>query len=585
MRGPPGPRQPAGRSCGASACRPGWPGARPGPWPRRSSGDPERELGRFERALTRSIDDVVQIREQVTAALSEEDGAIFHAHLMMLEDRGLREKVRARIAGGEGACQAVAAAARGYIEAFLKLDDPYLRERAADVRDVAQRLLQHLREESAGTAGPEFREPTVVVAQDLVPSQFVRLIQPNLAGVALLKGGRNSHTAILCRSAGIPAVVGLESRLPHVEPGQPVILDGNAGLVYLSPPPAVAQEYDRLIEDGGRLRAEILSHLGEPPVTRDGARVGLAGNAALLSDIPRILEAGGEGVGLYRTEFPFLIRPTFPDEDEQVEIYGRILAALGGRPGTLRTLDVGGDKSLPYLPMPREENPHLGWRSIRVSLELEEPFRIQLRALLRASLLGPLRIVFPMISTVEEMARARDILEEERRALAGRGIEVPAVPVGAMIEVPSAALSVDRLAPVADFFSIGTNDLVQYLLAVDRANRRVAHLYEPLHPTVIEVIAQVVEACRRLDRPVSVCGEMASRALGAAALLAVGVRELSLSPGTLPRVRRLVQTCDLGRLRALAPGLRSASGAGEVRSLLVGELASQGVPEALWSTD
>lgn len=543
--------------------------------------DPETELARFEEALTRSIADVEGLRDQVTRALSPEEGAIFHAHLLMLEDRGLQEKVRARIRAGAGASQALVGVARDYIEAFVRLEDPYLQERAADVRDIAQRLLRHLRRETGADARPELREPSVVVAQDLTPSQFVHLIQPNVVGVALVRGGRNSHTAILCRSAGIPAVVGLSAELPHVAPGQTVILDGTAGIVHLDPSSAVLQEYDRLVEDSHRLNEELLSHLDEPPITRDGRRIALLGNAALLSDIPKILEAGGEGVGLYRTEFPFLIRSSFPDEDEQVEIYGKILAALDGAVATLRTLDVGGDKSLPYLSLPREDNPHLGWRSIRVSLELEEPFRIQIRALLRASLLGPVRVVFPMISTVEELARAREILEEERAGLAARGIAVPALPVGAMVEVPSAALAVERLAPLADFFSVGTNDLVQYLLAVDRANRRVAHLYEPLHPTVLDLVGRVAETAHRLGRPIGVCGEMASRPFGAAALIAVGIRELSVSPGALPRVRRLVQTVDVGRLERLGATLRTASGAAEVRRHLAAELAAQGVPTPL----
>lgn len=589
----PAPRSPFARGLAAS------PGvARGAAWhpredpgidvPEEDSEDPPIvELARFEAALRRSIDDVVHLRDQVSRTLSEEDGAIFHAHLMMLEDRGIQDKIRARIAEGITAAGAVAGVARSYVEAFLRLDDPYLQERAADVRDVAQRLIHHVREIGAGGAGGaiEFREPTVVVAQDLTPSQFVRLMQPHLAGVALAQGGQNAHTTILCRSAGIPAVVGLGAELPQPTPGEPVILDGNAGILYLSPAESVAREYDRLARDSARLDAEILSHVAEPAVTRDGLAVRLQGNAALLSDIPKILEAGGEGVGLYRTEFPFLIRSTFPDEEEQLEIYQKILGALGGRPATLRTLDVGGDKNLPYLNLPREENPHLGWRSIRLSLELEEPFRIQLRALLRASLAAPVRIVFPMISTVGELRRARAILEEERESLAARGMDVPSVPVGAMIEVPSAALCVDRLADYADFFSVGTNDLVQYLLAVDRANRRVAHLYDPLHPAVLDVVAGVVEAARERGRGVSVCGEMAGRPLGAAALLAVGVEELSLSPGALARVRRLVQLVDARRLRALAPSLRRETGAAEVREHLRAELRAQQVPEDFCGPD
>jgi phosphotransferase system enzyme I (PtsP) len=551
--------------------------------PDNDKGPPEVELKRFEGALEQSIEEVVILREHVTRSLSEEDGAIFHAHLLMLEDRGLQEKVKAHIRAGAGAPQAISMVARGYIDAFLALEDPYLRERAIDARDVAQRLLGHLQEAGAAEHAPKFREPTVVIAPDLTPSEFVRLYQPNLVGVAVGRGGANSHTAILCRSAGIPAVVGLGLDIPRVAPGELVILDGNTGILYVSPSERVTREYARLEEDSRLLSEEFRAHVNEPAVTRDGKTIRLLGNAALVSDIPKILEAGGEGIGLYRTEFPFLIRTSFPDEEEQVSIYAKILDALGDRTATLRTLDVGGDKTLPYLPIPKEENPHLGWRSIRVSLEFDEPFRIQIRALLRASLLGRVRIVLPMISTVEEMRRAREIVDEERRALAGRGIEIPAVPLGAMIEVPSAALALDRIAPWADFFSIGTNDLVQYLLAVDRANRRVAHLYDPLHPTVVDLIAQIVSAARRLNRPIGVCGEMASWVHGAAALLAVGIEELSVGPGALPKIRRLIQTIDLQRLKALAPRLRTAEVAEEVRMLIGGELRDQDLPEQLTS--
>jgi phosphotransferase system enzyme I (PtsP) len=544
---------------------------------------PAEELENYERALSRSMTDIEGLRHQVVHALSKEDGSIFHAHLMILQDRNMQEKVRSKISAGWSAIRAVSTVARNYTDAFLALEDPYIRERAADIRDVAQRLIKHLQEEHPPSDGPEFKEPTVVIAQDLTPSEFVQMLQPNLVGVVLAKGGRNSHTAILCRSSGIPAVVGLDTDLPHLTSGQPVILDGNAGLLYLSPSEQVIQEYQRLTEDAGRLNAELRSHIQESARTRDGLSIRLMGNAALLSDIPRILEGGGEGVGLYRTEFPFLIRSDFPDEEAQVEIYGKILSALDGRPATLRTLDIGGDKNLPYLQIPKEDNPHLGWRSIRVSLEMQDPFRIQLRALLRASLQGPLRIMFPMISTVEELRQCREILEEETRRLVERGIEVRPVSVGAMIEVPSAALAIDRLSPLVDFFSIGTNDLIQYLLAVDRANRKVAHLYEPLHPTVLDVVSGVVSSARSLGRTVSVCGEMASRTLGAAALIAVGVEELSVSPGALLRVRRLIQTVDANRLRALAPQLRTATGAFAVRTLLEEELVTQEVQPSLWS--
>jgi phosphotransferase system enzyme I (PtsP) len=543
---------------------------------------PEERLVRFDEALVQSVKEISAVRDRVRTVLGEEDSGIFHAHLLMLEDRALQEKIRDRIRNGAPAARAVVEVAREYMDAFLQLADPYLRERAADVRDVAQRLLGHLRPGGTPTRPVRFDEPTVVLSVELSPSELVQLFQPNLVGIAVVNGGRNSHAAILCRSAGIPAIMAVEDDVHHLQTGQPCILDGNTGILYLSPEAPVVREYERLAADSSRIEAELRSHVGEPAVSLDGKHIRILGNAAFMSDVPRILEWGGEGVGLYRTEFPFLIRPSFPTEDEQVSAYVRTVRAMAGRVVTFRTLDIGGDKPLPYLPMPVEENPQLGWRALRVGFDLEDIFRTQVRAILRTAEVGPVRILLPMVMAAEDLKRARLMVEEERERLRARGHSIPAVPVGAMIEVPSAAILVDRLAAVGEFFSIGTNDLAQYLLAVDRGNPKVAALYDPLHPAVIEVIGQVVKALKKAKRPVAVCGELAGKVLGAAALLCLGVEELSVSPGSILRIRRLVQTVDVSRLRLLAPSLRSAASATEARDILRQALRGQRVPEVLW---
>ena len=482
----------------------------------------DQGLERFDAALKRAIADVTHLRDKVTASLGEEDGAIFHAHILMLEDRSMQERVRDRIRDGMGAVSAMVTTAHEYIDTFLRLDDPYLRERAEDVRDMAHRVVAHLRGHEASTRGREFSRPTVILAVDLTPSQMAQFIQPNLKGVALTHGGANSHTAILCRSAGIPALVGANADILRTPSGVEAILDGNTGILYISPPPTIVAEYERLAADSAAFDLELRAHAGQPSATLDGVAVRLFGNAALMSDIPRIVEAGAEGIGLYRTEFPFLIRSSFPNEEDQYQAYSRAVERMGGREVTFRTLDIGGDKPLPYLSMGNEENPQLGWRSLRISFDMEEIFREQVRALLRASSHGPIRIMLPMVTGVPDMEHARRIVEEERRQLTARGFELGPSPLGAMIEIPSAAVTIDRLTRVSEFFSIGTNDLAQYLLAVDRGNPKVGHLYDPLHPAVLDMTARVADACRAAGRPLSVCGELAAGGLGAAGTRRLG---------------------------------------------------------------
>jgi len=539
----------------------------------------EEALEHFEEALLKAEEEVKVIHDHVSSALGKEEGAIFHAHLMMLRDEHLRDKVRILIKNGAGPVAAVVRVAHEYIDAFLAIEDPYLRERASDVRDIAHRVVSHLRPEG-GDSETNFDSPVIVVAVDLTPSQASQIIQPNLKGVVLLKGGVNSHTSILCRSAGIPAIAGAGGEVDETLTGSEGIIDGNTGILYIDPSPHIVEEYSRLEDDLRELDEELRAHLNEEVKTLDGEKVNLQGNAALLSDVPRIVEFGAAGIGLYRTEFPFLIRTDLPDEETQYEIYSRAVKGMEGLPITFRTLDIGGDKPLPYMPITHEENPQLGWRSIRISFSMEELFRVQVRALLRASEHGPIRIMFPMVTDPGELKKARLIVEEERERAAIP--EEREIPIGAMMEVPAAVVLIDQLAKYADFFSIGSNDLAQYILAVDRGNAIIGHLYDTMHPAVMRTISTIAEASAKSGTHLGICGELSGKPLGVAALIALGLRDFSATPSALMKIRRLLQCIDAKKLSDLKPLILSASSPDEVRGVVRDLLEKGGVPEMLW---
>jgi len=532
-------------------------------------GDPETEWRTLEHALAAAAADVRRSRASVAGRAGGPDAAIFDAHLLFLEDEALlapaREQVRRHgVPAARAWADAVAAAAIGWDA----LDDPYQRARAADLRAVGDQVLGHLLGEKPGL---DATSEAIVVAPDLTPAQTAALDPKTVRGIACAFGGPTAHSAILARSLGIPAVVGAGTGLLAVEDGTPLVLDGEAGTVTVDPPPgAVATARERRAAWAAGL-AEAAVKACLPAVSRDGVDVFVAANIAGPQDVPAALAAGADGVGLLRTEFLFVDADHLPGEDEQERAYRETAEALGGRPLTIRTLDAGADKPLPYLPLPRERNPFLGVRGLRLGLSHPELLTGQLRAILRVAADHPVRILFPMVATVEEVRLAGALLEEARASLAADGIPAPDhLEVGVMIEVPAAALTAESLAPHVDFFSIGTNDLTQYTLAAERGNADVASLADPLHPAVIRLIERTARAAFRAGRQVAVCGEVAGDPVAIPLLLGLGIGELSMAPARIAAAKQAVRATVVDSARRLAESALDAGSAAAVRRLCGG---------------
>jgi phosphotransferase system, enzyme I, PtsP len=532
------------------------------------SRDPRSEGKRFEDAFTRSLAELAALRARMEPLMPESDLRIFDGHRMILEDDAFVGRVRETIRNGYTAESALFRVIEELTTAMLaKVDDNYLRERAADFRDVGHRVLRHLRQEDKKGA---FTKPTIIVAEELTLSQLTLVSHEKLAGIALQSGGATSHAAILARAFEIPTVVGVEHLMESIVEGDQLVLDGNSGVVYVNPGSEIERDYVSLAKRYEAFKKELMEEGDAPTATRDGHRVMMLANIALLPDIHLALRYGAEGIGLLRSEFSFLTYEDFPDENQQLALYNQMLEAVGKRPVTIRTLDIGADKYPPYMRVPREENPFLGWRSIRISLEMSGLFKVQLRAILRAAAHHNVRIMFPMISSLEELRRAKELLAESQAELFKEGIEHnPNIEVGIMVEVPSAVWLAPRLAREVDFFSVGTNDLIQYLLAADRNNPKVAHLYEALHPAVISAIAEVVNVARAADKEVCLCGEMASDPLAALLLVGMGLDELSLSPLFIPVVRKVIREVDYQTARLIARECLQMASVQEVKGYLV----------------
>jgi phosphotransferase system enzyme I (PtsP) len=529
--------------------------------------DIKAELKRLDEALVRSRSELAALKARMMPLMPESDLKIFDGHRLILEDEEFIGRVRETVEGGYAAESALFRVIDELSAQMLAVADGYLRERATDIRDVGHRVLRHLRQEDG--KGP-FAKPTIIVAEELTLSQLTLVSHENLVGIALQSGGATSHAAILARSFEIPTVVGVEHLMESVTENDNIVLDGNSGVVYVNPGSDVERDYQGLIKRYEAFKRDLMADVDEPAATRDGHRVRLFANIALYNDVPLALHYGAEGIGLLRSEFSFLTYEDFPDENQQIALYNRMLEALGDRPVTIRTLDIGADKYPPYMRVPREENPFLGWRSIRISLEMSGLFKVQLRAILRAATRYNVRILFPMISSVEELRRARELLAEAQAELYNEGLEHnPDVPVGIMVEVPSAVWLAPRLAPEVDFFSIGTNDLIQYLLAADRNNPKVAHLYEAFHPAVISAISEVVNVARAADKEVGICGEMASDPLATLLLVGMGFDELSLSPLFIPVVRKALREVNYQTARQVAREVLQMASVQEIKGYLV----------------
>jgi phosphotransferase system enzyme I (PtsP) len=529
--------------------------------------DRKLEHKRLEDAIDRSLSELGALKARMAPLMPESDLKIFDGHRMILEDEEFVGRVRETVEEGYAAESALFRVIDELSAQMLAVADGYLRERATDFRDVGHRVLRHLRQEDG--KGP-FAKPTIIVAEELTLSQLTMVSHENLIGIALQSGGVTSHAAILARSFEIPTVVGVEHLMESVTERDTLVLDGNSGIVYVNPSSDVEKDYSALTKRYENFKKELMEDIDEPAATRDGHRVRMFANIALYNDIPLALHYGAEGIGLLRSEFSFLTYEDFPDENQQIALYTRMLQAFGQRPVTIRTLDIGADKYPPYMRVPREENPFLGWRSIRISLEMSGLFKVQLRAILRAATRFNVRIMFPMISSLEELRRAKELLAESQAELFNEGLDHnPDVPVGIMVEVPSAVWLAPRLAPEVDFFSIGTNDLIQYLLAADRNNPKVAHLYEAFHPAVISAVSEVVNVARAADKEVGICGEMASDPLATLLLVGLGFDELSLSPLFIPVVRKALRAVDYQTARQVAREVLQMASVQEIKGYLV----------------
>lgn len=504
--------------------------------------DPELELERLDAALTQARHDLETLAKKTARGLGEKEAEVFQAHLLFLVDPALVGEVRARIqAELVSAAWAFRRVGAELANTLASLPNEYLKERAADVRDVADRVVRILlAADDESLIG--LQDPVVIVAPDLTPSETAQLDRRLILGFATEDGGPTSHTAIMARTLGIPAIVGLGSLPCLLNNGDLVALDGNTGELVIRPDVATLADF-RERERLHRLHSErLLEQAGNRAVTADGCTVEVGANIGVPGEAAEALRWGAEGIGLLRTEFLYLDRDTLPTEEDQYRAYRAVLETMGPeRPVTIRTLDIGGDKHLEALPIPAEENPFLGVRGIRVCLAHPELLKTQLRALLRAAVHGQLRIMYPMIQSLHELQAANTMLEAARRELNSEGHDQGNLEVGIMVEVPAAAVIADLLAPHVDFFSIGTNDLIQYTLAVDRLNERVSHLYEPFHPAVLRLIHQVCSAGRRSGKWVGMCGEMAGDAMVAPVLLGFGLSEWSMSASKIPAVKEALR--------------------------------------------
>ncbi len=517
--------------------------------PDKSVDDIAAEMELFGKALESVREDMQELSAKLAKQLRKEERALFDVYLMMLEDAALGGEVRAIIKTGQWAQGALRQVVNAHVARFELMDDAYLRERASDVRDLGRRLLAYLQEERKQQL--TYPESTILVAEELSPAMLGEVPAGKLVGLVSVQGSGNSHVAILARAMGIPTVMGAVD-LPYSKvDGIAMIVDGYHGEVFTNPSAELCKQYRAVVEEERQLVKGLDALRSLPCETLDGHRVPLWVNTGLLADVTRAQERGAEGVGLYRTEVPFMINERFPSEKEQMQNYRGQLAAFHPLPVTMRTLDIGGDKALPYFPI-KEENPFLGWRGIRITLDHPEIFLVQVRAMLKASEgMNNLRILLPMISGLQELEESLHLIHRAWGEVRDEGVDIPMPPVGVMIEIPAAVYQVRELARQVDFLSVGSNDLTQYLLAVDRNNPRVADLYDFLHPAVLHALKLVVDGAHAEGKPVSICGEMAGDPAAAVILMAMGFDSLSMNATNLPKVKWLLRQLSLSKAQEL----------------------------------
>ncbi|HJT76890.1 MAG TPA: phosphoenolpyruvate--protein phosphotransferase, partial [Gemmataceae bacterium] len=524
---------------------------------------------RFDAAVTAAGRELDAIVERVTRQVGEAEASIFQAHRLLLRDPAFLAKVKAAILNRQVDAHAALQEVLGeYTALFEQIPDEYLKERLTDLRDVVGRVQAQLALQSNPPA-LDVNESVIVIAPEILPSQALAFDRLHVAGVITESGGATGHAAILARSLGIPAVSGLRGILREVQTGDLVALDGREGHVYLHPGPEVEAAYRKLQREYVDLRDSLIENRDQAPVTADGIEVELLANVNCPADAVMACKVGASGVGLYRTEYLFLAHPTVPDEEEQLAAYREVIEAAPNHRVTIRVLDLGGDKQVPYFGHQREANPFMGWRSIRLSAAYPEFFQTQLRAILRAGCFGEISILFPMISTLEEVQRLKRVLKRTRLHLARAGIaHAEEVPFGVMLEVPAAAVCIDSLLEEVDFVSIGSNDLIQYLMAADRDNPKVAHLCEPFTPALYRVLNQVLKSCTEQGKPVTLCGEMAGRPRCFLPLFGMGLRSLSMSPAFVPSLKEVIRLTTQPAALEVADRVLCMTTAGEVRGYL-----------------
>ncbi|MNK30536.1 Phosphoenolpyruvate-protein phosphotransferase [compost metagenome] len=513
----------------------------------------EAEITRFDSALAKSQQELEAIKERTRVELGEKKAEIFESHLLILNDPELIDPVRTMISDEQVNAEfALNETASQFISMFENMKSAYLQERAADMRDVTKRVLTHLL--GLTYVNPaEISEEVIVIAEDLTPSDTAQLNRKYVLGFTTNIGGRTSHSAIMARSLEIPAVVGTKEVVEKVSNGDLVIVDGLDGQVIINPTDEIVSEFRAKQLKYQEQRAEWNKLRDQKSVSKDGVHVELAANIGTPNDVAGVIDNGGEAVGLYRTEFLYMGRDKLPSEDVQFNAYKTVLEKMEGKPVVVRTLDIGGDKELPYLDLPKEMNPFLGFRAVRLCLDRTDIFRTQLRALLRASVYGNLRIMFPMIATLGEFREAKALLLEEKQNLIAEGIEVSEnIQLGIMVEIPSTAVMADQFAKEVDFFSIGTNDLIQYTMAADRMNERVSYLYQPYNPAILRLVKMVIDAAHKEGRWAGMCGEMAGDTTAIPLLLGLGLDEFSMSATSILPARSLISKLSKAEMQELA---------------------------------
>lgn len=527
----------------------------------------DQEIARFSRALAATQQDVRTLKNDIAARMGEDHARIFDAHLLIISDVTLLDDTAAVIRSErQNAAAAFETVMNRFIESIGGSADEYLKERTIDIQDVKKRVLRALAGISTATV-PRPTEPSIIVAHDLSPSDTAQIDRSMVVAYATDLGGRTSHTAIIARSQGIPAVLGLENLVERVETGDTLIVDGNAGTVIVNPTAGTLEHYRQEIQRFHEMEEQLLLLTAYPAQTLDGRQFAMCANLDAAHEVQSVIDHGGQGVGLFRTEYFFISQDYLPGEEEQFKVYRQVVEKMEGKPVVIRTLDIGGDKIASYLNRVPELNPFMGWRGIRFCLTRKDIFKTQLRAIYRASAHGSVKIMFPMISQIEEILQTKEICAQVRDELTRDRYKFNAnVPLGMMVETPSAVALADQFAREVDFFSIGTNDLIQYTMAVDRGNSKIAHLYQHLHPSIVRLLRLTAAAARRHRVHLSVCGEMAGDLMAVPILVGLGIDEFSVSPNVIPEIKRAIRSVTFDECRALVRRVSNLRTTAEIES-------------------